>query len=60
MFIWKLDNGGYTWYLRGTTWTSDRDRATQFEELDQAFEAQRKATQFMKKAMVKRMELSVA
>lgn len=59
-FIWTLENGGYTWYMRGTTWTSDRDRATEYDDLDAAFAAQRKAGQFMKARDVKRMALGVA
>lgn len=59
-FIWTLENGGYVWYMRGTTWTSARNRATEYADLDAAFAAQRKGAQFMEARDVKRMALGVA
>jgi len=60
MFIWTLENGGFTWHMRGTTWTSDRDRATTYRTTDEALEAKNKASKFMKARDAKRMKMVFA
>lgn len=59
MIVVKLENGGFTWYLKRTTWTSDLDRADKFGEAAKASEALKTASKFMKKSMVKKAQIIV-
>ena len=51
--IVTTENEGRTFYLRGTTWAFDADRANKFETLEQAKEAVEKAKKFMKPKIYK-------
>lgn len=53
MTNWRVEvvNGGYTWYLRGTTWTSDPARAFSWPMEAKAREGLLKAKPFMKAAI---------
>lgn len=53
MYIVILENGGEVWYLRGTTWTSQKVRANTFAESSDAATAIDKARKFMKPALRK-------
>lgn len=44
----RLENQGFTWFLRGTTWTAQRERADHFELRAMAFNAAKAAEEFMK------------
>lgn len=57
MYIVKLVNGGVSWYLRNTTWTSDMSRAAQFPTIELAGEARLKAKQFMRASEYKKAEI---
>lgn len=41
------------WYLKGTTWTSDPDRASKFNSRDEAQAALDRAKKFMRPAAYK-------
>ncbi len=43
----QLVNNGHTFYLRGTTWTSEPDRASRFNSQSEAQDALEKAKKFM-------------
>lgn len=57
MFKVTVENGGYTWYLRSTTWTSSEDRMSTFDTEDLAREALLRAKPFMKAALYKRAQV---
>ena len=44
-------------YLRNTVWTSDPDRATEFESWSDALAGLRKAEKFMKSSIYKKAEI---
>lgn len=52
-YVVKLDNG-VLYYLRGTTWTSERERANEFQSLSNAGLALEKARKFMLPKLRKR------
>jgi len=53
MFVVHISNNGYDYFLKSTTW-STLDRANIFLTENEARQALEKASQFMKKAMVKK------
>ena len=58
MFIITLENDGNTFYLRGTTWAFDRDRANLFETSEAAHVAIEKAKKFLaKKSLYKKIKV---
>lgn len=52
-FAVQLINNGFTFYLRGTTWTSDPARADRFTDRDAAADGAKKAKKFTKPALYK-------
>jgi hypothetical protein len=56
-FAVQLINNGFTFYLRGTTWTSDPARANLFPDPALASAALAKAKKFTKPALFKRAEI---
>ena len=44
----RVENGGYTWCLKGTTWTGAPERADKFETRELAQAALDKAKSFTK------------
>lgn len=55
MTSWRVEvtNGGFVWYLRGTTWSSDPARAAQYATEEQARAALLRAKPFTKPALIK-------
>lgn len=49
----SIQHAGQTWYLKGTTWTGELDRAFKYESEEQAYEALEKAKKFMAPAIKK-------
>jgi len=58
-YIVKLINRGQVWFLRGTTWTGDADRAAVFANEQAAAMALVKAQPFMKPGLFKRATVEV-
>lgn len=50
-------NGGTRWFLRGTTWTSELDRADLFDSESAAADRFEKARKFMKAALARKVEV---
>ena len=59
-YIATVRNAGNDWYLRGTTWTGERERAQVFTSLDRAVDACRTAKKFMKPAVYRNVEIREA
>lgn len=57
MHIITTKNEGQTFYLRGTVWASYRDRATQYETVEQARAAIDKAKKFMHPRIYKAIQI---
>ena len=55
MYILKLVNQGFTWYLKGTIWTSEQERAFTYDTTEHACSELEKAKPFMKKSLVKKV-----
>lgn len=53
MFIVTVENGGQTFYLRGTTWAFTVERAQRYTTRDEAQAALDKAKKFMKASLYK-------
>jgi hypothetical protein len=55
MTNWRVEvvNGGFTWYLRGTTWTSDPARAYSFPTEAKAREGLERAKPFTQAKLYK-------
>lgn len=56
MIVVTVMNGGFKWYLKGTTWTSALERADKFDEVMVAMSAVVKAKKFMKPALFKSVQ----
>lgn len=52
-YIVKVFNGGETWFLRSTVWTSDMSRASRFATAEDARKALDAAKKFMKARIYK-------
>jgi hypothetical protein len=57
MFVATLNNNGFTFFLRGTIWTSDPARAQLFADRTEAEFALEKARKFMKPGMFKKARI---
>lgn len=55
--IIHVENGGVDYWLRGTTWTSERARANEFMNLESASRAMVKAKTFMKLALYRKVKI---
>lgn len=58
--IVTLENGGNTYYLKGTVWAYSRDRAQVFASHDEATAALAKAKKFMAAGMFKKAVITPA
>lgn len=56
-YIARVENQGYTWMLKGTTWTSSIERADKFSSTHDAQQALQRAKRFTKPALFKRVEI---
>lgn len=57
MYIAKLTTEGNEYFLRGTAWAFQKDRATIYPDRVTADAAVEKAAKFMKKRLVKTVEI---
>jgi hypothetical protein len=57
MYIALIQNGGFDYYLRGRVWAFSKDRATQYETLDQMNEAINTIKPFTKPALRKLIKI---
>lgn len=53
----KMENLDYTWYLKGTTWTSTIERADSFATKELALAAFERAKKFMQAKLIKKVEV---
>ena len=61
MYAVRLTNGGYEWFLKSTTWTSNLERASLFSTEEDARAALAKAKRFMaRKSDARRAEIVLA
>jgi len=57
MYLVKLENGGFTWYLIRSTWTTEIERASRFESLEAAKVAFEKQRKFLKASLARRVDI---
>ena len=50
-YIVQYNSTDFNWYLRGTNWTGDLPRASVFDSIEEAKEAQVRAAKFNPKAL---------
>ena len=55
MIVIEINNEGYVWLLRSTTWTSQIERADKFSSQVEAEQALEKAKRFIKKSLLKKI-----
>ena len=57
MYIVKIHNGGFDYFLRGKIWAYSEDRATRYETLEKSQEAIVQAKPYTKPALRKLIQI---